>query len=393
MLQEIGPAAEQEVDWENGKITDEGIEHLRANVGRRAIVPGWNYQVTRDGIWHYALGVGDDNPLWWDDDHAAKSRWGTRIAPPCYLYSHMSGPRLRPQDGKLSVEEYLPGALGLWASELWRWNRPAKAGENIRAESAIVDFKVHDKGKFGGRSVSHVENTQYITEGDNELVAQCDRTIKRFERAATRDKSPYLDRELAVWTAADRERFKQQYLAEAAQRRGERPRYFEDTVVGESLGPILKGPLTVANIIGFQMGWGGPLNATNRMMAELHLHHPGVPMVHPVSGAEENIEAPHWEVALARAGGFPSGYDFGCQRISWISHLLTDWMGDDAFLFEMDTRLLKPNFLNDISWVKGEVVAVEHEPEPHVVVVCSVMNQLEEVTASARARIKLPSKA
>lgn len=387
----MADSAAREVNWQDGKITDEGLAHLAANLGRRRIVPGWNYEVTVEGIWHYALGVGDDNPLWWDEAYAKGTRWKERVAPPCYLYSHMSGPRLRPEDGMLSVEEYLPGALGLWASELWRWNRFAKRGDKIRAESAIVDFKVHENGKFGGRSASHVENTQFLTDG-NELVAQCDRTIKRFERANTREQSPYMTRELAVWTAEDRARFSAQYSREAELRRGARARYFEETVVGEKLGPILKGPLTIANLIGFQMGWGGPLNATNRMADMLHREHPGVVMTHPVTGAEENIEAPHWEIPLAKAGGFPSGYDFGCQRISWIAHLLTDWAGDDGFLLELDTRLRKPNFLNDISWVSGEVVAIEDPKEPVITVVANITNQLDEVTASARGKIRLPTK-
>ena len=382
------PVAERELDWENGKITDEGLEHLRANLNRRSIVPGWNYEVTAEGVWHYALGVGDDNPLWWDDDYAARSRWGGRIAPPCYLYSHMSGPRLRPQDGMLSVEEFLPGVLGLWASELWQWNRPAKKGDRIRADSGVVDFKVHEAGNFGGRSVSVIENTKFITEQD-EVVAQCFRTIKRFERAATREQSPYRDRPLAVWNAEDRKRFSDQYASEAAQRRGDRPRYIDEVVVGETLGPILKGPLTVGNIIGFMQGWGGPLNATNRMADQLHREHPAVVMTHPVSGAEENIESPHWDADFARAGGFPAGYDFGCQRISWISHLLTDWAGDDGFVVEQDSRLRRPNFINDVSWVTGEVVAIEDDM---AVVVVSVTNQIEEVTASARAKIRLPRK-
>lgn len=382
------PRGAEEIDWENGKITDEGLAKLAAAVDRRSVVPGWNYEVTAEGIWHYALGVGDDNPLWWDDVYAAGSPWGGRIAPPCYLYSHMSGPRLRPQDGMLSVEEFLPGVLGLWASELWQWNRPARKGERIRADSGVVDFKVHEAGNFGGRSVSVVENTRFITEQD-EMVGECFRTIKRFERSATREQSPYRDRPLAVWTADDRERFSRQYESEAAARRGDRPRYIDEVVVGETLGPILKGPLTIANLIGFQMGWGGPLNATNRMAHQLHRQHPAVVMNHPVSGAEENIEAPHWDTALAQAGGFPAGYDFGCQRISWISHLVTDWAGDHGFVVEQETRLRRPNFINDVSWIRGEIVEIENDM---AVVVAQITNQLDEVTASARAKIRLPRK-
>src|SRR3546814_20367924 len=37
-------------------------------------VEPWNYEATRDGIRHYAHGIGDDNPLWCDPTYAAKTK-------------------------------------------------------------------------------------------------------------------------------------------------------------------------------------------------------------------------------------------------------------------------------------------------------------------------------
>ena len=46
----------------------------------------WVSTATRDAIRHFAWGVGDNNPLWTDIDHARASRWVGLIAPPCFLY-------------------------------------------------------------------------------------------------------------------------------------------------------------------------------------------------------------------------------------------------------------------------------------------------------------------
>jgi len=38
-----------------------------------------------DAIRHFAMGLGDDNPLWHDRDYAASTKWGGLIAPPTFL--------------------------------------------------------------------------------------------------------------------------------------------------------------------------------------------------------------------------------------------------------------------------------------------------------------------
>ena len=76
-----------EATEDEGKITDGAIDALRAWVGVPRRDRGWNSSVTEDAIWHFALGVGDDNPLWWDRAYAESTSWGRMFAPPTFLYS------------------------------------------------------------------------------------------------------------------------------------------------------------------------------------------------------------------------------------------------------------------------------------------------------------------
>src|SRR5260370_16382467 len=71
------------------KITEEGLEDLRKRIGVPITdtVEPWNFEATRDGIRHYAHGIGDDNPLWTDPAYAAKTRHGTIVALPSFLFS------------------------------------------------------------------------------------------------------------------------------------------------------------------------------------------------------------------------------------------------------------------------------------------------------------------
>src|ERR1700753_991275 len=61
--EEVVAQSDSETD---GRITDEAVEDLRGWLGVARRERGWNSGVTEDAVWHFALGVGDDNPLWWD---------------------------------------------------------------------------------------------------------------------------------------------------------------------------------------------------------------------------------------------------------------------------------------------------------------------------------------
>lgn len=375
--------------WREGKITDEGLAKMYAALGQKRQVPGWNSEVTRDNIWHFALGVGDDNPLWWDEAYAKDSPWGQLIAPPYYIASHTTGPLVKPEHGQMSTAAYLPGVMGIYAGSRWEWRRPVHVGERISATAELADVKVSEGSRFGGKSVTQVEKLELTTEA-GELVAEIFHTLKRFERQKIAASGGYLDRALANYTADDRARFEAHYDGEAAGlRRGAEPRYVEDVVVGETLGPMLKGPLTVSNILGFMMGYGSQLAGANRMLREQQKLHPSTKVVHPLNGVVDQYGAVHWDAELARAGGMPAPYDLGPQRFAWFTHLLTDWAGDHGFLQSLDFRFKTPNFLGDVTWITGSVMSVDLEAGL-VTVQVQGANQLEAVNATAVAVVRLP---
>jgi acyl dehydratase len=375
--------------WLEGRITDEGLEKMYAALGRKRQVPGWNSEVTRDSIWHFAQGIGDDNPLWWDDDYAEASPWGRLVAPPGYIVSHTTGPLVKPEHGQMSTAAYLPGVMGVYAGSRWEWRRPVHVGERISATAELDKVEVNDSSRFGGRSVTQVEKLALQTER-GEVVAEIFHTLKRFERREVAAGGGYLDRPLATYTAADRARIDRHYDGEAASlRRGAEPRYIEDVTVGERLGPMLKGPLTVGNIMGFLLGYGSQLLGANRLHHESLARHPSTQVIHPVTGIADQYGAVHWDADLAWAGGMPAPYDVGPQRFSWITHLLTDWAGDHGFLLSQDFRFKAPNFLGDITWINGEVVEVDLLAGLATVQITAT-NQLDAVNSTARAVVRLP---
>ena len=82
-----------------GEIAEERLAEAAALIGqplRRSRLQ-WIETATRDAIRHFAWGVGDDNPLWLDEDYAARSPAGGIVVPPCILYAvdkTIAAPRL-----------------------------------------------------------------------------------------------------------------------------------------------------------------------------------------------------------------------------------------------------------------------------------------------------------
>ena len=70
------------------KITDQEMDRLRRvmNVELEARDP-FNRYASPDTIRHFAHAIGDDNPLFTDEDYAASTRWGCPVAPPTFLFS------------------------------------------------------------------------------------------------------------------------------------------------------------------------------------------------------------------------------------------------------------------------------------------------------------------
>src|SRR5215510_3114799 len=111
------------------KITEEGLDQLRKRIGvpiTDTIEP-WNYEATRDGIRHYAHGIGDDNPLWCDPTYAAKTRYGNVVALPSFL---------SPPPGIVGASGgVLPGFHARGGGGAWPGHKPALRGDVTTPEA------------------------------------------------------------------------------------------------------------------------------------------------------------------------------------------------------------------------------------------------------------------
>jgi acyl dehydratase len=158
--------------------------------------------------------------------------------------------------------------------------------------------------------------------------------------------------------------------------------------------PVAKGPLTMVDVIAMHMGLGlsssgiGPLRFNwrqrTRMPAFYAADRYGVPDV---------VQRVHWDHERATELGLPTSYDYGQMRTSWLMHLVTNWMGDDAWLWKLDCQSRAFNFMGDTTICSGKVTAKRVEgPHRLVELALAGTNQRGEVTAPGSATVILPSR-
>lgn len=297
--------------------------------------PSWVSAATRDAIRHFAWGIGDNNPLWTDPDYARASRWGGLIAPPCFLYGV----------DETTVASGLPDHRRLYRSVEWTFYDVVRLGTNLEASAWLTgEAEVDGTLEQFGRVDFHVAGGSLVARAET----QCARTA---QPAIAVD-----DRPEVRYTGEQLETIERTILAEA--RQGATSRNWEEVSVGDGLGPLVKGPLSIMDVVAWSAATSG--------------------VVDDDCGYSE--------------GGLDDQSATGPEQIAWIGQMLTDWMGDHAFLHRLKIEVIASPPLGATTTITGQVTAVELvEGRPTAHIALTATDQDDQVTAQGTAEIVLPS--
>lgn len=368
------------------KITESGLDDLRQRIGVKIdnTAEPWCYEATRDNIRHYAHGIGDDNPLWCDPAYAAKSHYGGIVALPSFLFSTS-----RIVSGYVGG---LPGVHAMWSGADWKWHKPVRRNDEIRTEAYLKDLVEHQT-RFAGRAIQQIYHVDFFNqEGDK--VAEADSWCFRTERDQAREHGT----KYKEVRARGPRRYTDEELGEAyklyrnEEIRGAVPRYWEDVNEGDELPVMFKGPMTVTGFIAYAQGWGGLYIRANKLAWKLIDAHPGVGIKNRF-GIPDVPERVHWEEDFALEVGAPGAYDYGPERTSWMTHQLTNWMGDTGFLHKTHCQVRRHNPEGDMLFIHGKVKRKFVENGKHMVEIAQeARNQDGEVSAIGTGLVILPNK-
>jgi acyl dehydratase len=375
----------KEAKMESAVITDELIEEMRGKIGLKLRIEHSinNEEATRLAIKKFADGVGDPNPLWSDAQYAAKTRYGSIVAPPSWVIAVFAG-----------LQFGWRGLGGFHNATDAEYYRPIRLNDKITPQCVYTGFEGPKPSEFAEKMLIDWYENKYFNQR-NELVARIKWSVIRTERAKAREKGKYSKIQLPhPWTEKELKRVEEEVLSQEI--RGATKRYWEDVAVGDELKPVVKGPIGLTDEVAFIAGGGAPIPRLSAHVAALlqYRKHSAWTFRDPNTYALEPIFAVHYNKEAARAMGLPMAYDVGFQRQCWQIHLLTNWMGDDGWLKKTYAEYRRFVFLSDVVWVKGKVSKkyVDADGEPCVDIETDAVNQRGEEVMPGRATIALPSR-
>ncbi len=381
-------------------ITDDGIAALRARLGvaQPHPQPPHYRRPNEDAFRHVAEAYGDDNPLWCDPVHAAGSVWGGPIGPPPInggdtLIGVNEVDHLDDATRTLLHGDPLGGVHAFYSGSHREWWAPVRPDLDIGRRNALVG--VHDKAsEFAERSVHEWTAEVFAARQPAVALSAQYRLMIRAERAKAEARRANDDIEIRPYTDDELSNIDAAYRTEPARRRGAEPRWWEDVSIGDELGPLVKGPLRVTDMVCWHVGMGMGLYGVKPLRLGYQQRQRVPRFFRPddlnVPDVQQRV---HWDVEWARRAGNPSIYDYGRMRETWLIHLCTDWMGDDAWLWKLDCAFRKFNYVGDTHWLRGTVTdKYIVDDRAAVDVELAATNQRGDITTPGHATMLLPSR-
>ena len=332
-------------------------------------------QANLDNVRRFGDGVGDYNPLWRDEAHAAKSRFGMITAPPPFLFSVTLGVvagETGAIDRRRVSTQYLP--VNYTGAEI-EFVRPIWLNDRITASERVGETVRKRSRRIG--PINFNTGLVTFTNQRQEVVATIKTTMARYENTGHTldyDRTPKSgdgEGPEAIVEPADP-------LVWERERRGSATRYFEDVQVGDTLPSLKKGTYSVTELFLFThgvLGTGRSQRAALEAEGSADL------------GGGGRFDAEHAQ----KRRNMPGQFDFGPQRVCWLSQVVTDWMGDDGTLKRLNASIRHPNVVGDTNTVHGEVTAKSVVGDEHLVEVqVRNVNQAGLATALGTAVVALP---
>jgi hypothetical protein len=115
----------------------------------------------------------------------------------------------------------------------------------------------------------------------------------------------------------------------------------------------------------------------------------GIPNRFNIPDCPERV---HWEPEFALMVGAPGAYDYGPERCSWLTHQMTNWMGDDGFLRHATCKIRHHNPEGDALFIKARIIRTfQDEGRCLVEIEQEARNQDDELSVVGTGIVELPT--
>lgn len=346
--------------------------------------PYANSIATPDLIRHYVDALGDRNPLFRSTDYAQNTRYGGIMAPPTFITC--IAPTFTSEIPSLRGWHNMNGGSG------FRFFKPVHAWDKIGGYDTYLGIEEKPKRDRPYRLFIETTRRTYINQ-NSEAVAYVD---SRFVITAAHPESggleaPFDPMPPHKYSKEELDEIARTYRAMDENRRGAKPRYWNDVQEGDKLHPVVQGPIDITDQVamfgatgyickGFGIKWQ-QLASSSWYPTDL------------LTGARACGAEVHLTAEAGKRVGYPAAVSLAIVIEGGIDQMITNWMGDDGFLKKLDCMSRRPVPLGYTNWINGKVVKKYVENDEHLVDLEIECKRQDGVLAmQAMATILLPSR-
>jgi hypothetical protein len=312
-------------------------------------------------------------------DYAAHTKYGCIIAPPTILYGiaygHYADPLVFPTS---------PDFPQTYAGDEYEWYGPICDADDVDWTATMpMSVELRDTRLYG--------KTAFIT-GRHEFrrhrggvaLGTCTFLVVARHRLQAQ-------KVLEQWESAEKPHYSAEYIQhvhatqDAESVRGSEPRYWEEVEVGEVLAPIARGPVSVMDHVAWIAAAIGERFFVSDRINRFLVDTCGWGTWDPKLNVHRNF---HDDMFSENYTG-----SFGSQRTAWIAMAITNWMGDDGFLWKLKSRHRLAGGRGEVYWCRPSVVGKYIERGRCCVdLECNLEDHMGQVATAGTASVILPSR-
>jgi acyl dehydratase len=333
---------------------------------------------SKDMLLQLAYAADPRNPFWRDENYARNTRWGGLIGYPmlieCMVFERWAGLLVDPEIGTVQL-----GGPNMVMRRIFEMYKPIRVGDTFKAWICRPKIQDITEPRSNIRKFCILDEGRCINQNDEMAGLFRMNLVTWIWPKGTKLIKDYQPVKEFIYTKEDIEIIDRMYAAE--KRRGADPLFWEDVKVGDTLSPVVEGPVTpMDTVVAFQ-GWRIPLMSMTeqRRLDKLHPIHPFLVNTGMSIDPVTNITHKLMEWHLTERGA--QLVDSPCTNIvvevlqGLICRLITNWAGDDAFVRKIDMVKMTNPPLGDTVFAYGKVIKKYRDEEGNFLVDIEFWNE------------------
>ncbi len=354
--------------------------------------------VAANDIRRWAQGMQNPNPLYYDEEYAARSLHGRLIAPQSFTICTDVGHGATP-----AIQGNIPNQHMLFGGDEWWFFGPRiEPGDLMRQDRMLFDYKVTNT-KFGGPTMFSRGDTTYVNQR-GQIVAKQRSTSIRYIVENARKLGLFRDNKEKEWSDEELEKVekeKMDYYHSFLDLAHDKRLFVK---VGDKLPRRPIGPHTLLSfttewrsytmtVWGASFDYGVSSTRRSGWTKEMDRDEEGA-KIDP-SNADGLYKGPsrgHAQPRWAQHVGMPRGYGYGATMGAWALDYLGNWGGEHSFVVHSDIKYRFPALTGDLTYLDGEVLGIEYDEAGNQIATVEVKmtTQTGDTMAAGKSKIRLP---